>query len=112
MHPAGIEGGGGGAALPIIFPPPPDPEPAPPPLPSPRDSRIPEIFELISDSYAKFFTQQREFYESWPDLGKAIAKVGQRVTADLANPPRTLPLAPKTLFYVLLFMQRSFGTCT
>ncbi len=109
---AGIDGGAGMAALPVIFATSPDPEPAPPPLPSPRGSRIPEIFELISDSYAKFFTQQREFYESWPDLGKAIAKVGQRVTADLANPPRTLPLAPKTLFNVSLSSQRSFGTCT
>jgi diacylglycerol O-acyltransferase / wax synthase len=112
MHHAGIDGGAGMAALPVIFATSPDPEPAPPPLPSPRGSRIPEIFELISDSYAKFFTQQREFYESWPDLGKAIAKVGQRVTADLANPPRTLPLAPKTLFNVSLSSQRSFGTCT
>ena len=112
MHHAGIDGGAGMAALPVIFATSPDPEPAPPPLPSPRGSRIPEIFELISDSYAKFFTQQREFFQSWPDLGKAIAKVGQRVTADLANPPRTLPLAPKTLFNVSLSSQRSFGTCT
>ena len=41
-----------------------------------KEARTPEIFELISDSYAKFFTQQREFYQSWPDIGKAIAKVG------------------------------------
>src|SRR5258705_11605794 len=88
MHHAGIDGGAGMAALPVIFATSPDPEPGTPPLPSPKDSRIPEIFELISDSYAKFFTQQREFYESWPDLGKTIAKVGQSVTADPANPPR------------------------
>src|SRR5258708_16292841 len=100
------------AALPVIFPPPPDRDRGPPPLPSPKDSRIPEISELISAPYAKFFTQQREFFQSWPDLGKAIAKVGQRVTADLANPPRTLPLAPKTIFNVSLSSQRSFGTCT
>ena len=112
MHHAGIDGGAGMAALPIIFATSPDPEPAPPPSPTTRDSRAPEIFELISDSYAKFFTQQREFYESWPDLGKAIAKVGQRVTEDLANPPRMLPLAPKTLFNASLSSQRSFGTCT
>jgi diacylglycerol O-acyltransferase / wax synthase len=73
---------------------------------------MPELFELISDSYAKFFTQQREFYQSWPDIGKAIAKVGQRVTEDPANPPRLLPLAPKTLFNASLSSQRSFGTCT
>jgi WS/DGAT/MGAT family acyltransferase len=60
MHHAGIDGGAGMAALPVIFATSPDPEPAPPPSPSPRGSRIPEIFELISDSYAKFFTQQRE----------------------------------------------------
>ncbi len=114
MHHAGIDGGAGMAALPVIFATSPDPEPelAPQPSPSAKDSRAPEIFELISDSYAKFFNQQREFYESWPDLGKAIAKVGQRVTEDLANPPRMLPLAPKTLFNVSLSSQRSFGTCT
>jgi len=112
MHHAGIDGGAGMAALPIIFSPSPDPERAPLPSPPAKDSRAPEIFELISDSYAKFFNQQREFYESWPDLGKAIAKVGQRVTEDLANPPRMLPLAPKTLFNVSLSSQRSFGTCT
>jgi WS/DGAT/MGAT family acyltransferase len=112
MHHAGIDGGAGMAALPIIFGTSPEPERAPQPSPSVKDSRAPEIFELISDSYAKFFNQQREFYESWPDLGKAIAKVGQRVTEDLANPPRMLPLAPKTLFNVSLSSQRSFGTCT
>ena len=67
---------------------------------------------MISDSYAKFFTQQQEFYRSWPDIGKAIAKVGQRVTEDLANPPRLLPLAPKTLLNASLSSQRSFGVCT
>ena len=41
-----------------------------------------------------------------------MAKVGQRVTDDLANPPRMLPSAPKTLFNVSLLSQRSFGTCT
>jgi WS/DGAT/MGAT family acyltransferase len=112
MHHAGIDGGAGMAALPVIFATSPDPERAPQPSPTAKDSRAPEIFELISDSYAKFFNQQREFYESWPDLGKAIAKVGQRVTEDLANPPRMLPLAPKTLFNVSLSSQRSFGTCT
>jgi WS/DGAT/MGAT family acyltransferase len=112
MHHAGIDGGAGMAALPIIFGTSPDPESPPQPSPSAKESRVPEIFELISDSYAKFFNQQREFYESWPDLGKAIAKVGQRVTKDLANPPRLLPLAPKTLFNVSLSSQRSFGTCT
>src|SRR6476620_8337425 len=112
MHHAGIDGGAGMAALPIIFSTSPHPERAPLPSPPAKDSRAPEIFELISDSYAKFFNQQREFYESWPDLGKAIAKVGQRVTEDLANPPRMLPLAPKTLFNVSLSSQRSFGTCT
>src|SRR5258708_33372049 len=84
MPHGGTDGGGGMAALPVTFATSPDPEPAPPPLPSPRGSRIPEIFELISDSYAKFFTQHREFYESWPDRGKTIAKVGHRVTAVLA----------------------------
>jgi diacylglycerol O-acyltransferase / wax synthase len=112
MHHAGIDGGAGMAALPIIFGTSPDPERTPLPSPPAKASRAPEIFELISDSYAKFFNQQREFYESWPDLGKAIAKVGQRVTEDLANPSRMLPLAPKTLFNVSLSSQRSFGTCT
>ncbi|MBR1232825.1 wax ester/triacylglycerol synthase family O-acyltransferase [Bradyrhizobium sp. AUGA SZCCT0182] len=112
MHHAGIDGGAGMAALPIIFSPSPEPERAPLPSPPAKDSRAPEIFELISDSYAKFFNQQRAFYESWPDLAKAIAKVGQRATQDLANPPRMLPLAPKTLFNVSLSSQRSFGTCT
>ena len=112
MHHAGIDGGAGMAALPIIFGTSPDPERAPQPSTSDKSSRAPDILELISDSYAKFFNQQREFYESWPDLGKAIAKVGQRVTEDLANPPRMLPLAPKTLFNVSLSSQRSFGTCT
>jgi diacylglycerol O-acyltransferase / wax synthase len=112
MHHAGIDGGAGMAALPIIFSTSPDPERAPLPSPPAKDSRAPEIFELISDSYVKFFNQQREFYESWPDLSKAFAKVGQRVTEDLANPPRMLPPAPKTLFNVSLSSQRSFGTCT
>ena len=100
------------AALPIIFATSPDPEPVQPPSPTTKDSRTPELFELISDSYAKFFTQQREFYQSWPNIGKAIAKVGQRVTEDLANPPRLLPLAPKTLLNASLSSQRSFATCT
>jgi diacylglycerol O-acyltransferase len=112
MHHAGIDGGAGMAALPIIFATSPDPEPVAVPAPPAKDSRTPEIFELISDSYAKFFNQQREFYNSWPDIGKAIAKVGQRVTKDLANPPRMMPLAPKTLFNASLSSQRSFGTCT
>jgi WS/DGAT/MGAT family acyltransferase len=112
MHHAGIDGGAGMAALPIIFATSPDPEPMQPAAPVAKDGRAPELFELISDSYAKFFTQQREFYQSWPDIGKAIAKVGQRVTEDLANPPRFLPLAPRTLFNVSLSSQRSFGTCT
>lgn len=109
MHHAGIDGGAGMAALPIIFSPSPDPEPVAQPEPA-KDAKTPEIFELISDSYAKFFTQQREFYQSWPDIGKAIAKVGQRVTEDLANPPKMLPMAPKTLFNASLSSQRSFGT--
>ena len=112
MHHAGIDGGAGMAALPIIFSTTPDPEPVQPPSPATRESRTPELFELISDSYAKFFNQQREFYQSWPDIGKAIAKVGQRVTEDLANPPRMLPLAPKTLFNASLSSHRSFGTRT
>jgi len=87
----------GMAALPIIFGTSPDPERAPQPSPSTKDSRAPEILELISDSYAKFFNQQREFYESWPDLGKAIAKVGQRVTEDLANPPRMVAACTENL---------------
>lgn len=109
MHHAGIDGGAGMAALPIIFSTTADPEPVAPPAPS-KETHAPEIFELISDSYAKFFTQQREFYRSWPDIGKAIAKVGQRVTEDLANPPKMLPMAPKTLFNASLSSQRSFAT--
>lgn len=112
MHHSGIDGGAGMAALPIIFGTSPDLEAAPQPPTIAKDTRTPEIFELISDSYAKFFSQQREFFESWPDLGKAIAKVGQRVTEDFANPPRMLPPAPKTIFNVSLSSQRSFGTCT
>src|ERR1700747_1892221 len=98
MHHAGVDGGGAIAALPIIFSTAPDPEPTQPPSPASKESRTPELFELISDSYAKFFTQQQEFFQSWPDIGKAIAKVGQRVTEDLANPPQLLPLPPKTIF--------------
>ena len=64
MHHAGIDGGAGMAALPIIFATSPDPEPVAVPAPPAKDSRTPEIFELISDSYAKFFNQQREFYNS------------------------------------------------
>ena len=112
MHHAGIDGGAGMAALPIIFATSPDPEPVQLPSPTARDSRPPELFEMIRASYDKFFTQQREFYQSWPDIGKAIAKVGQRVTEDLANPPRLLPIAPKTLFNASLSSQRSFATCT
>ena len=112
MHHAGIDGGAGMAALPVIFSTTPEPEPVQPPSPTNKESRTPELFELISNSYAKFFNQQREFYQSWPDIGKAIAKVGQRVTEDLANPPRMLPLAPKTLFNASLSSHRSFGTRT
>jgi WS/DGAT/MGAT family acyltransferase len=109
MHHAGIDGGAGMAALPIIFSTTADPEPVASPAPN-KETRAPEIFELISDSYAKFFTQQREFYQSWPDIGKAIAKVAQRATEDLANPPKILPMAPKTLFNASLSSQRSFAT--
>ena len=49
MHHAGIDGGAGMAALPIIFATSPDPEPAPAPSPTTKDSRAPEIFELISE---------------------------------------------------------------
>src|SRR2546421_12887581 len=45
-------------------------------------------------------------------MGKEIAKGERRVTEHRANPPRMLPLAPKTLFNVSLSSQRSFGTCT
>src|ERR1700741_737659 len=69
MHHAGIDGGAGMAALPIIFPTSPDPEPIQPSLPTTKDSRVPELFELISDSYAKFFTHQQEFFQSWLDIG-------------------------------------------
>src|SRR4029077_14350171 len=106
------DGGAGMAALPIIFATSPDPEPVQPPSPTTKDIRPPDLFELIRDSYDKFFNQQREFYHSWPDIGKAIAKVGQRVTEDLANPPRMLPMAPKTLFNASLSSQRSFATGT
>jgi diacylglycerol O-acyltransferase len=111
MHHAGIDGGAGMAALPIIFSSSPEPAPAPSPPAAEKSSR-PEIFELISASYAKFFHQQRQFYESWPDIGKAIANVGQRVVDDLANRPLVLPIVPKTLFNASLSNQRSFATCT
>src|SRR6185436_2316495 len=73
MHHAGIDGGAGMAALPIIFATSPDPEPVQLPSPINRDSRPPELFELIRDSYDKFFNQKGEFYQPWPDIGKEMA---------------------------------------
>ena len=112
MHHAGIDGGAGMAALPIIFATTPDPEPVHPPLPNHQGQQSTRDLRANQRLLRQVFHQQREFYQSWPDIGKAIAKVGQRVTEDLANPPRMLPLAPKTLFNASLSSQRSFGTCT
>ena len=50
MHHAGIDGGAGMAALPVIFSTTPEPEPVQPPSPTNKESRTPELFELISDS--------------------------------------------------------------
>ena len=110
MHHAAIDGGAGMAALEIIFGYDAKPQPILPP-PKKKKEATPNILELISDSYANFFNQQRQFLEALPDMGKALANVGKRLTDDLAKPSPLL-VAPKTIFNAKLSNQRSFGVCT
>jgi diacylglycerol O-acyltransferase len=111
MHHAGIDGGAGMASLETIFSDSPEPSVVPPPPPPRKKEATPNIFELISSSYSNFFNQQRQFYESWPDISKAIANVSQRLTENLSE-PSPFALAPKTIFNVTLSNQRSFATGT
>ncbi len=109
MHHAAIDGGAGMAALEIIFGYDANPEAVTPP--KEKKAAAPNVLELISDSYANFFNQQRQFLESLPDMGKALANVSKRLTDDLAKPSPLL-VAPKTIFNAKLSNQRSFGVCT
>ena len=109
MHHAAIDGGAGMAALEIIFGYDAKPEAVTPP--KKKKAAAPNIFELISDSYANFFNQQRQFLESLPDMSKALANVSKRLSDDLAKPSPLL-VAPKTIFNAKLSNQRSFGVCT
>lgn len=110
MHHAAIDGGAGSAAIETIFGYEAQPAPVAQP-PKKKKAEAPNVFELISESYANFFNQQRDFIKSWPDISKAIANVGKRLSEDLSNPQPPM-IAPKTIFNAKLSNQRSFGICT
>jgi WS/DGAT/MGAT family acyltransferase len=113
LHHAAVDGGAGMVIMETIFSSTPEPgEVSPPPPPEKRKETPPNLFELISTSYASFFRQQQQFLQSWPNISKAIANVSQRLIEDLEKRPELPTLAPKTIFNTTVSNQRSLGTCT
>ena len=111
LHHAAVDGGAGMVIMETIFSPTPKPVEVPPP-PEKKKEAPPNLFELISTSYASFFRQQQQFFESWPDIGKALANVSQRLIEDVEKRPELPALAPKTIFNTTVSGQRALGTCT
>jgi WS/DGAT/MGAT family acyltransferase len=111
LHHAAVDGGAGMVIMETIFSASPKPGEVPPP-PEKKKEAPPNLFELISTSYASFFRQQQQFFESWPDISKAIANVSQRLIEDVEKRPQLPTLAPKTIFNTTVSGQRSLGTCT
>jgi diacylglycerol O-acyltransferase / wax synthase len=111
LHHAAVDGGAGMVIMETIFSSSPEPSDVPTPQPKKKEAP-PNLFELISTSYANFFRQQQEFFESWPNISKAIATVSQRLVEDMGKRPELPTLAPRTIFNTTVSSQRSFGTCT
>jgi WS/DGAT/MGAT family acyltransferase len=111
LHHAAVDGGAGMVIMETIFSSSPEAGEVPPP-PLKKKEAPPNLFELVSDSYASFFRQQQQFLESWPDISKAIANVSRRLTEDVEKPPELPTIAPRTIFNTTVSSQRSFGTCT
>jgi diacylglycerol O-acyltransferase / wax synthase len=111
LHHAAVDGGAGMVIMETIFSASPGPAEAPPP-PAKKKEAPPNLFELISSSYASFFRQQQQFFESWPDISKALANVGRRLAEDVEKRAELPQAAPRTIFNTLVSNQRSFGTCT
>src|ERR1700744_1245361 len=111
LHHAAVDGGAGMVIMETIFSSTPKPGDGLPP-PANKKEAPPNVFELISTSYASFFRQQQQFFQSWPDISKALANVGQRLIEDVDKRPELPTLAPKTIFNTTVSGQRSLGTCT
>jgi diacylglycerol O-acyltransferase / wax synthase len=111
LHHAAVDGGAGMVIMETIFSSSPEPGDVPPPQPKKKEAP-PNLFELVSSSYASFFRQQQQFFESWPDISKAMANVGRRLSEDVEKRPEPPNLAPRTIFNATVSNQRSFGTCT
>ena len=111
LHHAAVDGGAGMVIMETIFSSTPKPGDVLPP-PAKKKEAPPNVFELISTSYASFFRQQQQFFQSWPDISKALANVGQRLIEDVDKRPELPTLAPKTIFNTTVSGQRSLGTCT
>ncbi len=112
LHHAAVDGGAGMVIMETIFSSSPGPAEAPPPPPAKKKEAPPNLFELISSSYASFFRQQQQFFESWPDISKALANVGRRLAEDVEKRAELPQAAPRTIFNTLVSNQRSLGTCT
>jgi WS/DGAT/MGAT family acyltransferase len=111
LHHAAVDGGAGMVIMETIFSSTPKASEVPPP-PEKKKEAPPNLFELISTSYASFFRQQQQFFESWPDISKALTNVSQRLIEDVEKRPEMPTLAPKTIFNTIVSGQRSLGTCT
>jgi WS/DGAT/MGAT family acyltransferase len=111
LHHAAVDGGAGMVIMETIFSSSPESGEVPQPPPKKKEAP-PNLFELVSSSYASFFRQQRQFFESWPDISKAIANVSQRLVEDMEKRPEPPTLAPRTIFNTTVSNQRSLGTCT
>jgi len=111
LHHAAVDGGAGMVIMETIFSASPEPAEVPPPPPKKKEAP-PNLFELISTSYASFFRQQQQFFESWPEISKALANVGRRLAEDVEKRPDLPAAAPRTIFNTTVSNQRSLGTCT
>jgi WS/DGAT/MGAT family acyltransferase len=111
LHHAAVDGGAGMVIMETIFSSSPEPGDVPPPPPKKKEAP-PNLFELVSNSSASFFRQQQQFFESWPDISKAMANVSRRLTEDVEKRPELPTAAPRTIFNTTVSSQRSFATCT
>src|SRR3954453_7275966 len=111
LHHAAVDGGAGMVIMETIFSSSTEPGHVPPPPPKKKETP-PNLFELISTSYASFFRQQQQFFESWPDVSKALTNVSRRMNEDVEKRPEVPKFAPRTIFNTVVSNQRSLGTCT
>src|SRR3954452_20556181 len=103
-----FDGGAGMVIMETIFSSSPEPGHVSPPPPKKKETP-PNLFELISTSYASFFRQQQPFFASWPDISKAIANVSRRMNEDVETRPELQTLAPRTILSTVIWNQRSLN---